>query len=185
MRWAHGRISLTATAFPATVEDEIVDVFNATTFTASTANAGGKIRRKGVELEAGYRPSDAMRFGFSYHFLDAEQRRVAGAAGVREIRRPRHSAGLFAAGESGRLRWGATAAYVGERRDDDFSTFPSQVVTLGDYLLASFNLAYRVAPAIEAYVRAENAFDADYQDVFAYNTQGRTVHAGLRFRLGD
>ncbi len=56
---------------------------------------------------------------------------------------------------------------------------------LDDYLLASANLAFRLLPQLELYARAENAFDADYQDVVGYNTPGRTVHAGLRVTFGD
>jgi vitamin B12 transporter len=58
-------------------------------------------------------------------------------------------------------------------------------VTLGDYLLASLTLGWRIAGNVEAFARAENGFDADYQDAVGYETQGRTVHAGLRIRFGD
>ena len=67
----------------------------------------------------------------------------------------------------------------------DFDSFPARAVTLDDYLLASASLDWRISPTLEAYVRAENAFDSDYQDVFGYRTPGRTVYAGLRFRFGD
>jgi vitamin B12 transporter len=75
-------------------------------------------------------------------------------------------------------------SYVGKRRDTDFDTFPARLVTLEDYLLGSIKLGYDIADGIEAYARVENAFDDDYQDVIGYNTAGRTVHAGLRLRLG-
>jgi vitamin B12 transporter len=103
---------------------------------------------------------------------------------VREVRRPRHSANLIAYGEARRIRWGASLAYVGSRRDTDFDQFPAASVRLGDYVLASANFAYRLGAGLEAYVRAENAFDADYQDVVGYNTPGRTIHAGLRVAFG-
>jgi vitamin B12 transporter len=106
---------------------------------------------------------------------------VEGGDSVREVRRPKHSANLIATGEAGPLNWGAGLAYVGKRRDTDFDVF--EVVTLGDYVLASLKLGYRITPAIEAYARVENAFDADYQDVVGYHTAGRTIYAGLRLRL--
>ena len=56
-------------------------------------------------------------------------------------------------------------------------------MTLGDYVLASARLAYRLTPQVEAFVRVENAFDADYQDVVGYDTPGRKAYAGLRLRL--
>jgi vitamin B12 transporter len=64
------------------------------------------------------------------------------------------------------------------------AVFPTDV-TLNDYLLASAKIGYRITPALEAYARVENAFNAEYQDVFGYNTPGRTVYAGVRIRLGD
>ena len=103
---------------------------------------------------------------------------------VREVRRPRHSANLIAWGDSGRLGWGASLAYVGGRRDMDVDLFPAATVRLHDYLLASLRVAYRIMPALELYARVENAFDADYQDVVGYNTAGRTVYAGLRVAFG-
>jgi len=33
--------------------------------------------------------------------------------------------------------------------------------------------------------RVSNLFDADYQDVVGYATQGRTIYGGVRVRLGD
>ena len=116
--------------------------------------------------------------------LDADEQRVAGTALVREVRRPRHSANLIAHGRSGRLRWGAGLSWVGTRTDTDFDLFPATTVRLDDYGLASLNVAFRVLPQLELFARAENGFDADYQDVVGYNTAGRTVHAGLRVALG-
>jgi vitamin B12 transporter len=185
LRWGRGPVALGATAYASRLTDEIVDVFDPVTFVSSTANAGGRSRRRGLELEGEYRPSRTVRLGFNYAWLDAEEQKAAGGAVVRELRRPRHSANLLALGEAGALTWGASAAYVGKRRDMDFDAFPAQTVVLKDYLLASFNLGYRLTRSLEAYVRAENAFGANYQDVFGYKTPGRTVHAGLRIRLRD
>jgi vitamin B12 transporter len=185
LRWSGAKLTLGAAAFANQLENEIVDVFDPATFLSSTANASGRSRRRGVELEGEYRASRALRLGFNYSLLDAGERQVAGTALVREVRRPRHTANLFGDGERGRLSWGGSLAYVGERRDLDFDAFPATAVRLDDYVLASLRIAWRVTRSLEAYVRAENAFDARYQDVVGYNTPGRTVHAGLRLRLGD
>jgi len=184
-RWQGRKASAGVTAFSHRLKDEIVDVFDPATFLSSTANVDGKSRRRGIEVEAEYRPSNALSLGVNYSFIDADERRVAGGAAVREVRRPRHSFNLVASGTAGKFSWGASAAYVGRRRDTDFDFFPARAVTLDDYLLASLNLAWRVTSSLEAYVRAENGFDAHYQDVVGYNTPGRTVYAGLRVRLGD
>jgi vitamin B12 transporter len=181
------RTTLTLGYFEARLKDEIVDVFDPATFRSTTANAAGTSRRKGIEalLEVRLRSRSAPRLHLSYTYLDAEERQVAGGLVLREVRRPRHSAGLRGQGEIGRVSWGATVAYVGARRDSDFESFPVRPVRLGDYILGSLQLGWRFARGMELFARAENALDEQYQDVFGYRTQGRTVHAGLRLRLGD
>ena len=183
LRWGSERSGIGATAFSNRLKDEIVDVFEPATFTASTANATGRSRRRGLELDARYALS-GFDLRASYTYLDSEQRQVAGSALVREVRRPRHSAALSGHGSLGPVEIGGSLAYVGERRDTDFEAFPARTVTLNNYLLGSLKVGWRVSEALEAYVRAENLFDAQYEDAFGYNTAGRTIHAGLRARLG-
>ena len=183
--WRAERIELSATWFSARLRDEIVDVFDPATFLSSTANADGSSRREGIELIATWRYAAWLNLSANYTWLDADEQRSAGAALVREVRRPRSSANLTGHGTMGRFRWGASLAYVGARTDTDFDLFPARTVRLDDYALASVNLAYRIRGSIEIYARGENLFDADYQDVVGYNTAGRTVYAGLRVAFGD
>jgi len=182
--WRSPSLTVAATYFSARLRDEIVDVFDPATFLSSTENATGKSRREGLELAATVDIAPWIAIHANYTWLDADEQRLAGTGVVREVRRPRHAANMVAQGEAGRVRWGASLAYVGKRRDTDFDLFPAAAVTLDDYLLASANLAFRLLPQLELFARAENAFDADYQDVVGYNTPGRTVHAGLRVVLG-
>jgi vitamin B12 transporter len=182
--WSRAHFSLDATFFSARLRDEIVDRFDPATFLASTANASGESRRKGIELSAAWRAGPGFNLSANYTRLDADQQQASGAPRVQEVRRPRHSFNLAAYGEAGRLRWGASLAYVGTRTDQDFNIFPAPTVTLSDYVLASANLAYRLLPQLELYARAENGFDADYQDVVGYHTPGRTLYAGLRVAFG-
>jgi len=186
LRWGEeGRLSLGLSVFGASLEDEIVDVFDPATFRSTTANAAAASRRRGIEAEGRWRLGERTNLSFNYSWLDAEERLLAGGLKLREVRRPRHSFSLMGHGEAGPITWGASLAYVGERRDIDFDAFPARPVALGDYLLASIRLAWRISPTFEAYVRAENAFDARYQDAFGYRTPGRTAYAGLRLRLRD
>jgi vitamin B12 transporter len=183
-RWSRGRFSAGVTGFSHRLRDEIVDIFDPVTFLASAANAEGTSRRHGIEAEAEFRPTPAWRLAANYTWLDADERTVAGAAAVREIRRPRHSANLLVDGRIGPVTIGGSLAHVGKRRDTDFDPRPAETVTLDDYWLGSLRVAWQLSPAVEAYARAENLFDADYQDVVGYETPGRTFYAGLRLRLG-
>jgi vitamin B12 transporter len=183
-RWANAHFSVGITGFTSRLRNEIVDTFDPNTFLSSTANATGKSKRDGIELSASWRHADWLNLEANYTWLDAGEQRVAGAAQVREVRRPRSTANLAAWGETGRFRWGASLAYVGARRDTDFDLFPAALVRLDDYVLGSLRVGYRILPQLELYARVENAFDADYQDVVGYNTPGRTVYAGLRVAFG-
>ena len=100
------------------------------------------------------------------------------------MRRPRHSANLILDGTFGPVEVGGAVSYVGKRRDIDFEGFPARSVTLDHYLLGSLKVGWRVTDTLQAYVRAENLFDARYEDVLGYNTPGRTIYAGLRARFG-
>lgn len=182
LRWRSESASAGITGFSNRLRDEIVSTFNRTTFLSSTANADGKSRRQGIELDAQYRLS-AVNLAVNYTYLDAEEQQVPGTDLVREVRRPRHSANLLADGSAGPLEVGASLAYVGKRRDLDFDVFPARAVTLDDYVLAALKVGWRISPAVEGYVRAENLFDAEYEDVLGFNTPGRTIHAGLRLRM--
>ena len=185
VRWRRGAAALGITGFSNRLTDEIVDTFDPATFVSSTENASGKSRRRGVEAEASYSFGNLAALSLNYTYVDAQERQVAGKALVREVRRPRHSANAVLTGTSGPLSWGASIAYVGERRDLDFDAFPARRVTLEEHALGSLRIGYRVSPSLEAYGRIENAFDANYEDVLGYNVAGRTVYAGLRLRLGS
>jgi vitamin B12 transporter len=175
LRYSGSGLSLEAIAFSNNLDDEIVPDFSV--FPSTVINAAGSSRRRGLELSGEWRPSPAVQIGVNYTYLDARE------GGSREIRRPEHTTNAFADWRLGPLTVGVSLAYVGPRTDRDFDLFPSPLVRLDDYVLGSLRVAYRIRPQLEAYARVENGFDADYQDVFGYNTQGRSVHAGLRLAL--
>jgi vitamin B12 transporter len=176
-----GNMSVGVTAFASRLEDEILTVFDPATFIASTVNAEGKSPRRGIEADGRYRVGGLTLYA-NYTFLDAEERKAPGDAAVKEARRPRHSANVAATGTVGSLDLGAAFSYVGKRQDTDFDVFPARKLSLNDYVLASLKLGWRLTPGIEAFARIENLLDADYEDVFGYNTAGRTFYAGIRLR---
>ncbi len=181
--WEGSRLGLSATAFSNRLSGEIVEDFSIFPFTVR--NAAGRSRRRGIEASAEVRPAAGLRISANYTWLDARERRVGAARPSSEPRRPRHSANFAADWTAGRLVMGGSLAYVGKRGDSDFDTFPAVPVTLGDYGLANVRVAYRLSDALELFGRVENAADSDYREVFGYNSQGRSVHAGLRLRLGN
>ena len=180
LRYSGPRVSAALTAFRQRLRDEIVGVYS---FPNTTANADGVSRRAGIEAEAIWSPSAAVRLSATYAYLDADDPDVAGEQ-LREQRRPKHSGSVAIDGVRGRFTYGAAIAYTGARVDTNFDIFPSKRVKLGAYWLASAQFAYQIAGPVDATLRVANAFDDRYQDVVGYRTEGRSIHAGLRLALG-
>lgn len=174
-RYAHGPVKASLTYFRQRLKDEIVD--NAT-FT-STLNAGGTSRRQGVEAEFHWSPGEWLNLSAGYAWLGSTQQMDDSQSQVRELRRPKHSGFLSADGLRGRLSYGLSVAHTGARVDRRDS-FPFELVALDHYWLASARLGWRINRHVEMFGRVHNAFDADYQDVVGYRTQGRSAYAGLR-----
>ena len=180
LRYRRGPFEAALTGYRQRLRDEIVDVFDPATFLSSTVNRDGHSRRQGFEAEIGWVASERLRVTANYAFLDAEEPGSIPATQLREVRRPRHSGSLAADARSGRLTYGGSLAYVGARGDTNFDVFPAQRVRLKPYWLAGARLAYSARPWLELFARASNLFDARYQDVFGYRTEGRAIYAGLR-----
>ncbi|HET9334951.1 MAG TPA: TonB-dependent receptor [Sphingomicrobium sp.] len=182
LRYSAGILGGSATYFRQRLKDEIATVF-LPDFSSTTVNAEGRSKRHGVELEGYYYPSEALRLTVNYAWLDASEPDI-GDAQLKEQRRPRHSGSVGIDGTAGRFIYGAAVAYTSERTDTNFDVIPSAQVRLDPYWLASARIACRIIDPLEIHVRIANAFDADYQDVFGYRTEGRSIHAGLRVALG-
>jgi vitamin B12 transporter len=182
-RYGHGAFRASATYHRQQLTDEIIDVF-LPGFRSTTANAEGRSRRSGIELEGKWAPSPAFRLGLSYAYLKASERRDADARPVREARRPKHSGAVTFDGSSGHWSYGASVALTGDRRDTDFDSFPARPVTLDSYWLANGRLAYQLTEQVELFGRVANGFDANYQDAVGYRTEGRSAYAGIRFGFG-
>jgi vitamin B12 transporter len=50
------------------------------------------------------------------------------------------------------------------------------------YWLADARVAYAVRPGIDLFVRGSNLFDADYQEVAGYHTEGFGAFVGISLR---
>lgn len=185
LRYRTDRVSVNLTGYRQRLDDEIVTVFDSKTFLSSVRNATGESRRTGFEVEGEWRPLANLGVTATYAYLDAEEQQVRDGSLTREVRRPRHSGSLGLNGDWGRFTGGMSLAYVGNRSDLDFDVFPARRVTLGDYVLANARIAYRLTDSLELFGRVANAFDADYEDVVGFATQGRTAYAGLRLRFGE
>jgi len=180
LRYRRGEFHAAVTGYRQRLRDEIVDLFDASTFQSTTVNRATASNRSGAEAEIGWRFGEALRLAANYAYLHATEPSSVLDARLREIRRPKHSGSVAVDGRRGRLTYGASIAYVGERSDTNFDLFPAEQVRLNPYWLAGARLSYAVRPGLELFARASNLLDEDYQDVFGYRTEGRGIFAGLR-----
>ncbi len=173
------RLTVALTYFDADLEDEIQSLF------PSVINLDGTSKRDGVELSATYQPGEHTTLTATYSYIDAEE------PGGAEVRRPDHTGSLSIAHRllDGRLKFAGNLVFNGEQLDNDFRNFfvngfVAERTELDSYTLVNANVSYDISDAVEVYVRVENLFDEDYEEVIGYATPGRTALAGVRLRFG-
>ncbi len=166
--------------------------FGATYFTNEFKNLFGfdenfvtinidKAETKGVETFLTYY-SDNFYVHLTYTYTDAVD--LSGEEETKLIRRPADKVTLFVSyNPFEKLNLNSRIRYIGEREDDDFSTFPSTRVQLSDYTIVDFTVNYKLLSNLNLFGRVENLFDTEYEEVLYYGTLGRTFYAGLSFDL--
>jgi vitamin B12 transporter len=179
LRYRHGPFDASLTGYRQRLHDEIVDLFDFSTFLFSTANRHETSHRSGVEATAGWKLGGKLRLSANYTYLKATQPDDATLTQVHELRRPKHSGSLALDGAAGKFTYGGSLAYVGKHFDQR-DTFPFDRVTLGSYWLADARVGYALRPGVELFARMSNALGQHYEDVFGYRTEPRAAYAGLR-----
>ena len=176
-----GRGSVDVTYFEDRLTNEITTVFDLATFESTPVNQPGVSRRKGVEMTGDFALSDDLRLGLGYTYLDARD-----PDGSREVRRPMHELGLDLGYTlpGGRTQVMLGVQHVAGLLDFDFTapSYGGAKIPLQDYTLVNLAVSHALTDRVELTGRVENLFDARYQEVDGYATQGLTAYLGLRTR---
>jgi vitamin B12 transporter len=176
-----GRLVVDVTYFNETLTNEIQG--SGTT----VVNLDGKSDRQGVEVALAVNPTDDLTIKASYTYLDATE-----PDGTREIRRPRHLAGINVGYRflDGRATIGTDIAMNAGLFDADFSDpaantppFIAPKVRLDDYVKVDVYGSYKFSEQAELYGKVVNLFDADYQEVLGYSVQPLTAYFGIKSRF--
>lgn len=183
-----GALQVGLTVFQHDLDDEINGfVFDPTTFLSTAENRPGESDRSGVELTAQWNAGNGLSLGGSYTYTDAHEENAAGIE-LRETRRPRHTGNVTLAYRSngGRFDANLAADYGGSRIDTFFPPFPEAPmrVELDDHWLLDLTLQFHVSSNLSLFARGSNLLDDDYEQVFGYQTLGRTGFAGIRANFG-
>ncbi len=173
--------------FKQNLENEINGfVYDPESFLFTADNMDGKSTRQGIEFSAVYDVTEALALGASYTYTDSSESTEAGD--VDELRRPQHAGSVTVNYRflQQRAQLGLTADYGGSRTDIFFPPFPepSESVTLDSYWLLDFVASYQFGSNTNAYIRATNLLDEDYEQVFGYQTAGQAAYLGLRVDFG-
>ena len=179
LRFRRSALNASLTAYRQRLHHEVVDVFDFTTFLSTTRNSSGVSHRSGVEAELGWRLFPALRLSANYTFLHATQPDTVSGLQVKERRRPKNSGSIEADGSVGHWSYGVSIAYAGSHLDT-LEIAPFGAVRVEPYWLADARVAYAFKPGIELFARGSNLFDANYQEVAGYHTEGLGLFAGVR-----
>lgn len=165
-----GIVVLDATYFNQTLENKIETVFAPV---ATAVNLAGISTRQGVELTANVNLFEGLTAGVTYTYLEAYD-----PSGKREVRRPQHSGAINLAYtlQDIPLTVHGEVVVTGEATD----ALSGATYILGAHTVVNGGLNYKISDQVEIYGRVHNLFDAKYQEVYGYNTQGRTFYAGAR-----
>ncbi|MEW6368363.1 MAG: TonB-dependent receptor [Acidobacteriota bacterium] len=130
----------------------------------------------GVEIFASVDPGEKLSFRASYTLTDTRD----GSTGRPLIRRPRHKFGFDV---NSRLNQRASIhvslIHVGEREDNDSSTWPSIPVTMDAYTIVNVAAKYRIGRNIRLFGRIDNLFNSEYEEVYGYGSPGISASCGV------
>jgi vitamin B12 transporter len=134
----------------------------------------------GVSISAKHDLHRTFSNSLSYTYLDTEDRETSAEL----LRRARHrisNISTFNANQS--LSFNNELVLVGNRDDNDFSSFPAERKTLPSYLIVNLGARYSYSEDLTLKFRIENLFDRNYQDVIGYNVPGLLMFAGFDLTL--
>ena len=175
-----GRSSVSVTLFNSELEQEIDGNFmDPVTFRYTSVNRAGLSKRQGMELTTLNQLNDAVSLNFSYTYTDAVES-DGNDRYVDEVRRPRHTGSLNLSWQvKDTLHINTNAQYNGSQID---VVYPENV-KLADYTLINLSANYKATQNLDIYIRFDNLFDENYEEVFSYQTLGFSANVGIRYKL--
>ena len=175
------RIVTDITYFSTDFTDKIELTFDAVRGGFVYANGIGTARRRGVEFSSTFNLVDWLGVTATYTYTDAKT-----SAGDPEVRRPPHTASvdINARIPDTKIKASLGVVYNGVRKDFFFGPAGTTLLDLPGATVVRGQISYDITRWATAYVRAENVFDAKYEEIFSYRMPGFGAYAGLRIKLG-
>ena len=134
-------------------------------------NISGISRQKGFELTSSWLANESFVLDASYTYTDSTQESVD------EIRRARNLGSL-------NMLWRAKENFtINANAQHNGTQTDIGGVTLDSFTLVNVNANLNATDNLDIYLRLDNLFDEDYQEVFGYQTLGFGASFGLRYSL--
>ena len=165
----------------------LIELVSQPDFSGRYENIGRTVAR-GAEMRTRARVRQLLlQANYSYldgHIQESTQTSFPFRPGDPLLRRPRHSADV-ALTWTGR-KWTAwwSTRLVGRRADSDFFTHSVPLTRNPGYAVSDTAFTYEFARPVSAFVRLDNIFSRNYQEVLGYLALRRSVVAGTRIRIG-
>lgn len=182
--WADDQHEFQLTYFDQDLEDEIDGfVFDPESFLFTAQNKDSDSSRKGIEAVFDTHFGKSFTLTASYTYTDATEKDAMGQS-VREVRRPRHMAGLSAnyyfSDARGNLNLNLN--YSGSQQDVFFSpvSFALDRVDIDAYTVVDLAASWKLTRSLEITGRVSNLLDEEYEEILGFVRPGRALYAGLR-----
>ncbi|MEO0508770.1 MAG: TonB-dependent receptor [Verrucomicrobiota bacterium] len=166
-----GKLVGNVTYFNNNVDDQIAFVFVA--FPGQFQNVD-EVETQGAEVSLSYYPTDSLFFSANYTYTDAEDK----TTGLQLGRRPEHQAyieGNWTLKEN-KLMLNIRLSYIGSRFDR-----ANEVDEMGGYSVVDSKISYQLSDSMKVYLRVDNVFDREYENIRDFATPERSAYLGLSY----
>jgi len=137
-------------------------------------NIGGKEKFSGVEVSSRYKFANlGLVLGANLTHLITYESFDTIALSTRAKDTLNLSADYFM---TNGIHFGATGQYIGDRVD--ISTEDT-----GNYTVWNLNFDMEIMKDLKLYINAKNILDEEYESVYGYATEGRSIYAKLRYKF--
>lgn len=162
-----------ATYFDQKIENEIIYFFDSVSFIDGYLQEGGESESQGIELAIEQPLGDSLSINANYTFNETETN-----SGESRARRPEQLAnvGISYMAMSERLTLNSNLRIS---RD----AFDVGAAPLDDYQVLDISAQYKVSEGLQLFARGQNILDEQYTEITNFNSQGRTLYAGFRYKF--
>lgn len=157
-------------------EQNFVDfvTVDADNFIYQYQNISEEFTASGVEVELGYQVTKQLSLTANYTNTQVEERFA--------LRIPEHKVNAtIGYALSDQTSFGFNFQMTGERADSFFNpdTFMSEAITLDAFNVLDFNVSTQVLKELRLFAAVNNILDAEYEELYRYQTRGRNLRLGL------